>query len=625
MTNLRATFTGLFVSLLLLGTPTNSFAQQRRTGTNLPELSAYASMHAFGDAMKQSTGWLLQYDDFSGWDVDTVNGVPMQPMPVDANGYPLEVPFDFNGESFHPHCVLLSAQSAPWYYPTGNYTLVLEGTGEVQLEWDVATTTFTAPGTYTVNVQSPSDAGLHLTVLSSDVNDPINNINFYFPGHQPGQHPHPFHERFLETIRPWEVLRFIKATQTEENPIVDWADRTTIDTYTYNIDDPGNLLHGMPWELVIELCNLEQVDPWINIPYQANDAYVDSLITLFYNNLDPNLTVHFEYSNETWNWNYYNTHNYVNLQGLQAGLSTDTFTAGLMYSTVRQIEITEAFQQIYGNEYDDRVRSVMSTQGWNYPIDVVYQTFNSSQHNPNGTMPHAIACAPYFSGELLYNIDTSLYCSLTQPQIFDSLYAGIDFIMQESLVPFRYYADLMNVDFYTYESGYHVAVPNFGQLSDTCLINLFNDVNRDNEMQNVYCTYMDSMFDNYSLDLDMSFVLAKSYGSEHFGILESQYQDFSTSPKWRAFEQCADLPTAIEDNVEAASNIEVYPNPFEQVINIQGEVNLNVRMFDLTGREVMPSTTVTGPLTVPNLPVGVYILEISNDEGLYETQKVIKR
>jgi hypothetical protein len=618
--NTRTIISGLLILIsVALSLPANS--QQRRVGTNLPELSCYSTAHVFGNAMKQSCGWFIRPTDLSEWNVQEVNGVPMQ-MPVDENGYPLEAPFDFNGEDYYPHCLMLYDQPAPWYYPSGDYTLILEGTGVVELEHDVAQTTYTAPGTYTINIPNPSEYGIHLTILSSDVNDPISDIGFYFPDHEPSVASHPFNDRFLEITEGWEVLRFIKATQTEENPIVNWGDRTTIDRHTYNIDEPGSILYGMPWELVIELCNLQGVDPWICLPYQANDQYIDSLAALFYNGLHPDLKVYIEYSNETWNWNYWMTNDYVNNQGVAAGYSTSLGEAGIMFSTIRLLEMIETFQQVYGSEYDDRVRSVAATQGWSWPIDVVYQTLTSNQLNPNGTMPHAIACAPYFCGELMSFVDSSMYCNLTEAQIFDSLYHGINMIIQESFVPFREYADSLNVDFYTYESGYHIAELNFGQFTDSCLIELFNAVNRDPEMENVYCTYMDSMFMNYDLDMDVSFVLAKKYGGEHFGILESQYQDVNTSPKWRAFDECSSLSVYEFDVTE--SDLRVYPNPLNSELNISGVDRPTVRLIDFSGKEIMKVFDVQGSIAIPQIPNGMYLLEISDDAGNVQIEKVMK-
>ena len=51
---------------------------------------------------------------------------------------------------------------------------------------------------------------------------------------------------------------------------------------------------------MIELCNEAQKDMWINIPALATPSYVQSLAQLIDSELDPNLNVYVEYSDETW-------------------------------------------------------------------------------------------------------------------------------------------------------------------------------------------------------------------------------------------------------------------------------------------------------------------------------------
>ena len=62
---------------------------------------------------------------------------------------------------------------------------------------------------------------------------------------------------------------------------------------------------GVPYEDIIELANESQKDMWINIPALATPDYVQNLAQLIYSNLDPNLNVYVEYSDETWNASFY--------------------------------------------------------------------------------------------------------------------------------------------------------------------------------------------------------------------------------------------------------------------------------------------------------------------------------
>ena len=59
---------------------------------------------------------------------------------------------------------------------------------------------------------------------------------------------------------------------------------------------------------MIKLCNETQKDAWICVPHLADDDYITQMATLFRDQLDGNLNVYLEYSNEVWNWIFSQTH-----------------------------------------------------------------------------------------------------------------------------------------------------------------------------------------------------------------------------------------------------------------------------------------------------------------------------
>jgi len=75
-----------------------------------------------------------------------------------------------------------------------------------------------------------------------------------------------------------------------------WDERTSENWYCLDNGNGGN------YEYIIELSNLTQTDPWVNIPYCADVVYTDSLVKLFMEKLDPNLTLYLEVGNELWNF-----------------------------------------------------------------------------------------------------------------------------------------------------------------------------------------------------------------------------------------------------------------------------------------------------------------------------------
>ena len=58
---------------------------------------------------------------------------------------------------------------------------------------------------------------------------------------------------------------------------------------------------------MIELCNKLDADMWVNIPHLATDDYVNQLADLIKTNLDADLRVWVELSNELWNGQFSQT------------------------------------------------------------------------------------------------------------------------------------------------------------------------------------------------------------------------------------------------------------------------------------------------------------------------------
>ena len=94
----------------------------------------------------------------------------------------------------------------------------------------------------------------------------------------------PFHPLFLERLSQFKTIRF-HGWIPEEGQIK-WSDRFTPLTYTQG--------HGVAFEYIIQLCNILKTNPWITVPYEANDDYVFQLATLFKNTLRKDVTINLE-------------------------------------------------------------------------------------------------------------------------------------------------------------------------------------------------------------------------------------------------------------------------------------------------------------------------------------------
>ena len=84
----------------------------------------------------------------------------------------------------------------------------------------------------------------------------------------------------------------------------------------------------------------------------------------------------------------------------------------------------------------------------------------------------------------------------------------------------------------------------------------------------------------------------------------------------------------LNDMIFEGNNFLVYPNPFDDKINISSSEEIqSIKMFNLLGRKIKEENRIDSTefiLNLENIPQTVYILEITTDNGKQRV-KVIKR
>ena len=151
------------------------------------------------------------------------------------------------------------------YYPAGEYTIMYEGTGVISVEFDAEDAVFTEAGTYSVSV-NPGDGGIHLTILESDVNDPVRNISMIMPGYESVFETEPFYPAFLQRLESFEGIRMLNLQNiniTSGNQTQFWSQRKPQGYVTQCPNtgiDSGNI-DGMAFEWLIELANTTGTPP----------------------------------------------------------------------------------------------------------------------------------------------------------------------------------------------------------------------------------------------------------------------------------------------------------------------------------------------------------------------------
>ena len=150
---------------------------------------------------------------------------------------------------------------------------------------------------------SATGQSLVLTVTGVSPTATISNFHLYAPGY--GSNPtQMFTNTFLNQLKPFSTIRFENWNNVISSTASTWQLRTPPTSFL----STGTT--GVPYEDMIELANEAQKDMWINIPALATPNYVQNLAQLIDSDLDPNLNVYVEYSDETWARPGWRTHKF---------------------------------------------------------------------------------------------------------------------------------------------------------------------------------------------------------------------------------------------------------------------------------------------------------------------------
>lgn len=379
-------------------------------------------------------------------------------------------------------------------FPYGNYTVLFDGSGEMSFG-SGARVTDRKEGRYQLNV-NPREGGIHLKITRTDPADPIRNIRVIMPGGICSSAPlkrveraeqcknndfeafvdtyetQIFNPDFLNLLADFKVLRFLDFLKANNSAVVNWSDRGKMDDATWSTRAGG------PIEILVELSNRMHADPWLTIPHQAGDEYVEELAKFLKENLDDGLTVYVEYSNEIWN-SAFRQFRYMIEKGQAQKLSGDQYQAGLRYFSKRSVQIFKLFEQVFGGT--ERLVRVMPGQAAN---DYVVQEQLSYEKAYEYT--DAIALAPYFGASLgAPGADTDKFsvAKLFAKLRKDALPEAIDWMQKHARVASKYKLDML-----AYEGGQHL-VGYHGQENNKKLDALFAKADVNFQMGSLYDRY----------------------------------------------------------------------------------------------------------------------------------------
>ncbi len=564
-------------------------------GTNLSGLADWSPERPLRNLMKHVRPDPVVYNDACWcWDNGNLAGIQ-----TDTNGYPLQIPQLYNGVENKVRYVISAGGGNLQAGKT--YVLLFDGSGSLNVAGSINTVSST-PGRILFSVVS--DGNIWINIEQSAAGNYIRNFRLLRQEDENEDiESEPFYTGFLEKMAPFRVLRFMDLGATNSNPNVKWTDRTRTSRLTYAVSG------GIPYEIMIQLANQTRSSVWLCVPHQADSNYVAQMAHLFRDQLDPELVVYLEYSNEVWNWIF-----------AQAHYNAQTAPSNLNYGRAMAEKAARTFriwQHVFGDQ-KTRIRRVLGLQaGYNYLNEQILSQLHPSEWD-------LASPASYIGLDHGSTGNPVLNAASTPQDIVEN--ARNNWLL---FIP-ALRQDYGNVRLFgkgivNYEGGQHFVGDVFGTTYP--YQQAMYDAQYSQEIYHLYSDMLDTVR-NWGSSMFGNFILSgrqeSIYGS--WGVLNDidvAPPFLQTAPKYQALldQICPVTPDNTLEPLAEPDVLQVRPNPSAgtATIYLKSEKSLETRLYitDLTGRLVFhtPVHVSAGenqiPLNPGDMPSGIYLLRIT--------------
>lgn len=488
----------------------------------------------------------------------------------------------------------------------------------------------------------------------------------------------PWSSAFLEDIKIYQVLRFMDWSGGNGDPTKNWTDRpqkhhkyqfggtmasdSDGDGFSNDIktlqQQDGKYTAGVAYEWLIDLCNRNQSDMWINVPYKTidpadfpngddfNNEYVHKMAIMLKhgvdmkdvnlktkvggkanlgqlkdksrqdfinwggvatsNGLSSSQKIYLEYSNELWCCSRPQV-KYCNQKANSIGFSGDWQYP--YYGAYAEVRMFKAFRDVFGD--DSRIVRVSGYQhNWVQVIDNAWNQVilsTASNRNPWGIKPHAWKWDSYVSGSP------------------SNWYTKVDDKVS-SQTDLKNWVSNKGLKFISYEGGQHLD-DNAGTFA------------RSTDAYDKYVYWLQKMYNNAGYELVCHYTHYGKWQTDNagygsWGAKSYVGQPVSESGKYRAIKDFVDgkkinvAYQAIENNDESLlGGVSCYPNPVSAgnpiYIDLGKAESADISIHDATGKLVyrthVAETSETGTfvLTETRQLKGLYLVNVvSGDQRI---------
>ena len=270
-------------------------------GLNVAGVSDWSTEWLFLDLAATARPWISQHTPPYGadagvyiWDLGVAS-----PQNISAGGnWPLAL---LPGQQL----ATLMARDVAQRLPSGRYTVLYEGEGDLSFGFDARARAQSKWGRLEVDVAlSPPgvrDNGIYMTITAVNPSNPIRNIRVLMPGTEElWRSGIEFHPAFLATWANLSALRFMDLSSSNlpgdalRHTVREWALRPTRDSFSFQA-------RSIPLESQVHLANMLGADPWFNVHPESPPHFVAAQAALVAQALRPDLSPIVELGNELWN------------------------------------------------------------------------------------------------------------------------------------------------------------------------------------------------------------------------------------------------------------------------------------------------------------------------------------
>lgn len=362
----------------------------------LGRISDWTTQQPFIDHMKMARTWVGHLPgQWGGWETSDLEEGGF----LDDNGWVWGIPGDLDGVE----ALILTDQPAEATIMGGQYRVTYQGRGTLKVTGRARKIreSQTDQGGEIWFDYTPGDGpvGIYLKVTDPDrTGDYIHDISVVRKDHislfEAGAR---FNPDWIARIQDLRSLRFMDWMKTNGSLQKAWADRPRPDDYTYT-------QRGVPIEVMVDLANQIGADPWLTLPHMSDDAYSQAMATYVKRQLDPNLKVFVEYSNELWNFSFQQAPWALTQADLRWGKDAAD-DAWMQFAGMRAAQIAGIWHSVFADQSDARLVRVVGTHT-DWPglekailLAPLWQAENSANQAP-ALQFDAYAVSGYFGLEL---------------------------------------------------------------------------------------------------------------------------------------------------------------------------------------------------------------------------------